>query len=124
MAGRLGIAVPARVAAVLRGYALVRLRCIGEGACRTPVVLIDRIVIRHIVRRMVIGKAWARIPARGRGVVHIKLSRKGMILLMHARRHRLRVVLVGKHVKNGAIVLVLRNHRHRRTHRRASRWKV
>ena len=119
--GRPGIAVPAREAAVLQGYALVRLRCTGEGACRTPLALIDRMVVRHVVRshgkrrlvsrvsRIVIGKAWVSIPARGRDVVPIKFSRKGMSLLMHAPRHRLRVVLVGRHVKKGAIVLVLRS---------------
>jgi len=107
-----GTAFAASVALVRRGRALVRIRCRGQqGArCRGVLRIVARVRSRRggrrTVRNIVVGRARYGFPAGRRlRVVRVRLTGQGRRLVRRAGRRGLRTRLVGRGLRNRALVL-------------------
>lgn len=107
----------AKVAPVRGGRALLRMRCLGPGACRSAVRLVARVVTRRDggrrVRNVTIGRARLSIPAGKVRVVRVRLTRRGRVLVNRAGRRGRWVKLRGRRLARRSVRLEARTSRSR-----------
>jgi len=113
-AGQPGTATAAAVAQVKGGKALLKLTCLGAGACRGTLKFVIRVkavkgkgakLSKKRTRKLTIGRAGFAIPASRTKTIRAPLTGKGKRLLRGAGRRGVKVKLRGSGVRSRTVRL-------------------